>query len=240
MNGFQKHHRSFTQKTFKNKSGKAATNKKENPLNEESHWNTVFNHHASYDEKIIEEINQHPVKDSLGTTPNKNEIKKSNIKNEKRQSTRHIPTYHRHGKNLPSDALDLIIEAIQEFWHRETDFKVWHITKLNILYKGKGDQQELNNYRGICLKETCAKIISTIVSSRLLQHLKTFGSKLQFGMVGCQEAQQTLEKALHLRCQHGLETFALFVDLIKAFDTVQHPLLSGILNNMESLTPKLK
>jgi hypothetical protein len=48
-------------------------------------------------------------------------------------------------------------------------------------------------------------------------------------MVGCQEAQHTLKKALHLRRQHGLETYTLFVDLVKAFDTVQHPLLFDIL-----------
>jgi hypothetical protein len=132
-------------------------------------------------------------------------------------------------KNLPNEALDFVVEMIQEFWQQKIDFKAWHVTKLNILYKGKGDQQDLNNYRGICLKESCTKIISAIVANRLLQHLKTFGSKTQFGMVGCQEAQHTLKKALHLSCQQGLETYALFVDLVKAFDTVQHPLLFDIL-----------
>jgi hypothetical protein len=132
-------------------------------------------------------------------------------------------------KNLPNEALDFIVETIQDFWQQETDFKAWHVTKLNILYKGKGDQQDLNNYRGICWKESCTKIVSAIVTNRLLQHLKTFGSLTQFGMVGCQEAQHTLKKALHLRCQHGLETYTLFIGLVKAFDTIQHPLLFGIL-----------
>ncbi len=106
------------------------------------------------------------------------------------------------------------------------------MTKLNILYKGKGkgDQQVLNNNRGIHLKETYTKIVSIIISSRLY-HLETFGSKMQFGMVDCQKAQHTLKKAFHLRCQHSLETLALFVDIVKAFDTVQHPLLFGILKS---------
>ncbi len=108
-----------------------------------------------------------------------------------------------------------------------------------MLYKGKGDQQDLNNYRGICRKESCAKIISTIISSQLLQHLKTFGSKTQFGMVGCQEAQHTLKKTLHLRHQYELETYALFVDLVKSFDTMQHPLLFGILKNYRIPVGKL-
>jgi hypothetical protein len=48
-------------------------------------------------------------------------------------------------------------------------------------------------------------------------------------MVGCQEAQHSLKKALILRRQHGLPTYALFIDLVKAFDTIQHPLLFQIL-----------
>ena len=75
-NGFQKHHRPLTQKFFKNILGKTATNKTENWLNVESHWNNVFNHHATYDKKIIEEIEQLPVEDTLGITPSKNKIKK--------------------------------------------------------------------------------------------------------------------------------------------------------------------
>jgi hypothetical protein len=108
---------------------------------------------------------------------------------------------------------------------KETDFKAWHVTKLNKLYKGKGDQQDLNNYRGILLKEPCTKIVSTIKSSRLLQHLTSFGSKSQFGMVGCQETQHTLKKVFCLRGQHRLETYTLFVNLVKDFGIVQHPLL---------------
>jgi hypothetical protein len=47
-------------------------------------------------------------------------------------------------------------------------------------------------------------------------------------MLGCQEAQHTLRKALLLR---------FFIDLIKAFDMVQHLLLFDILKGMESPTP---
>jgi hypothetical protein len=216
------------QKLFKNKGGKLATNPKENKKNIESHWKTVFNRHATYCPHIVEEIEQHPIQDALGTMPQKSEIKKAitKMQSDKAPGASQLTTDML--KNLPEDALNLIVEIIQEFWQNNTDFQSWHVTKLNILYKGKGDPQDLNNYRGICLKESCAKIVSTIVSDRLLKHLKSFGSKTQFGMRGCQEAQHTLKKALLLRRQHGLETYALFVDLVKAFDTVQHPLLFDI------------
>jgi hypothetical protein len=62
-------------KKIKNKTEKIATNKKENQLNLETHWNTVINHHAAYDE-IIEEIKQCPVEDSLEITLSKKILEK--------------------------------------------------------------------------------------------------------------------------------------------------------------------
>jgi len=113
--------------------------------------------------------------------PTKDKIRRTiaKMKSDKAPGTSQLTTNML--KNLPKDALTFVTETIQEFWQQDTDFSSWHITKLNILYKGKGDPQDLNNYRGICLKETCTKIISSIVSHRLLLHLKTFGSKTQFG-----------------------------------------------------------
>jgi hypothetical protein len=201
---------------------------------------TPFNHHATYNASVINEIQQHTINNSLGETPSRREIQNAirKMKCDKALGAPQLTTDML--KNLPNDALNFIVEAIQEFWHHETEFKAWHVTKLNILYKGNGDHQDLNNYRGICLKESCAKIISTIISNPLFCHLKTFGSKTQFGMLGFQEAQHTLKKALHLRRHHGLETYALFVALVKAFDTVQHPLLFGTLSRYGVPEPLIK
>ena len=88
MNGFENHHRKMVQKLFKNKEGKIASNKKENYRLVESHWNTVFNQQAVYDEKIIDEIEQRPIEDSLGTIPNKKEIIKVQEKTLEKNKTR--------------------------------------------------------------------------------------------------------------------------------------------------------
>ncbi len=104
-----------------------------------------------YDEKIINKIEQRPIEDSLGTIPSKKEIIKAikRTKSDKALGISQLTTDML--KNLTNDALEFVIEMIQEFWNQETDFTAWHVTKLNILYKGKGDPQDLNNYRGICL-----------------------------------------------------------------------------------------
>jgi hypothetical protein len=63
----------------------------------------------------------------------------------------------------------------------------------------------------------------------LLKKLKQINPTSQFGHVGCQEAQHRIKRALLLCHQHGIESYAVFVDLVKAFETVHHKLLYRIL-----------
>ncbi len=57
--------------------------------------------------------------------------------------------------------------------------------------------------------------------------------------IGCQEAQHIIKRALLLRRQHGLESYALFIDLVKALDTIQHALLLQALKKY-GIPPGLK
>ena len=71
--------------------------------------------------------------------------------------------------------------------------------------------------------------MSSIISKCLLKQLKKIGAPTQFGHVGCQEAIHTIRNLLTTRRHHGKETYVLFVDLVKAFDTVDHEVLFQIL-----------
>ncbi len=77
MEGFQKHHRKANQELFINQSGAVAANQKENYQIVESHWNSVFNRHATYNENIIDKIHQCHVQHSLGLTPQKDKIRRT-------------------------------------------------------------------------------------------------------------------------------------------------------------------
>jgi hypothetical protein len=46
---------------------------------------------------------------------------------------------------------------------------------------------------------------------------------------GCTDALFAIKTALQTRKQHGKNTWAIFVDLVKAFDTADHKLLFMIL-----------
>ncbi len=80
--------------------------------------------------------------------------------------------------------------------------------------------------------------MSIIIARRLLKKFRDINPTTQFGHIGCQEALHIIKRALLLRRQHGLESYAMFIDLVKAFDTVNHKLMCQILLKY-GLPPKL-
>jgi hypothetical protein len=182
------------------------------------------------DYTVLENIPKHEIQHHMGDVRSWFEIKKAiqRMANTKAPGKSGLTTDML--KNLPPKGFQLYVDLIQDYWkNQDIDYDTWHITTLSNIYKGKGDLQDPNNHQGICLKETSYKVVSIIIANRLLQRLKQLGANTQFGHIGCQEAQHIIKRALLLRRQHGLESFVLFVDLVKAFDTIQHTLLVQIL-----------
>ena len=63
-------------------------------------------------------------------------------------------------------------------------------------------------------------------------HVRDNGLESQCGFLrskSCNDAVFPLKTALQLRKEHGLESFVVFVDLVKAFDTVNHELMFLVL-----------
>jgi hypothetical protein len=93
------------------------------------------------------------------------------------------------------------------------------------------------NWKPICLKETATKIISTIIAKWLLNHLNTIGACTQFGHIRCQEAIHSLRNLLITRRHHGKESYVLFMDQIKAFDSVDQNVMFIILEKYKTFLP---
>ena len=62
--------------------------------------------------------------------------------------------------------------------------------------------------------------------------LEKHGTKHQYGATpncGCQDGNFTLKSILHLQQQHNQDTYIVFADLVKAYDTYNHELMLKIL-----------
>jgi hypothetical protein len=231
MEGFTKHHRTYRPTNFKYKNGTEAKSDNENAEILNTHFNSLFNSQVQVDFAVLNNLPQCEIRHEFGEKPTSAEVQKAinSMPYDKSPGQSGLSTDMI--KNLPPRAFNYYVKLIQDFWTEpDTDFASWHVTLLKVLYKGKGDPQDPNNNRGIALKETSAKVLSIIIATRLLKRLKELNPTSQFGHVGCQEAQHTIKRALLLRRQHGLESYAVFVDLVKAFDTVHHKLMYEILS----------
>ena len=101
-----------------------------------------------------------------------------------------------------------------------------------VLLPKKGDLSLCKNWRGICLLDVASKIFSSVLVARMGVVMEKFGFDAQVGFRwdrGTTDGLFTTFVGLSKRKEHGLETWALFIDLVKAFDTVPREALFAVL-----------
>jgi len=101
-------------------------------------------------------------------------------------------------------------------------YEEWLAAGTKLLPK-KGDLHMAQNWRAICLLDIASKILSNILVSRMQKVQEAEGLETQSGfrgMRGCIDGLFSVCVALQKRKEHNLSTWALFIDLVKAFDTV--------------------
>ena len=107
----------------------------------------------------------------------------------------------------------------------------WDIAKLVLLAK-KGDLSLCKNWRGICLLDIASTILSSLLVWRMQIVMEEEGMEEQADF---QQFRETIDGlfvvniGLQKRKEHNLETCALFIDLVKAFDFVPREALFAVL-----------
>ena len=106
---------------------------------------------------------------------------------------------------------------------------IWKIAKVIPVFK-QGDRSDEDNYRPISLLSCFEKVLERLMCKRMLDFLKKHKIlyKLQFGFRENHSTSLALIEALneiYLKLDEGKFVLGVFLDLKKAFDTIDHKIL---------------
>jgi len=143
------------------------------------------------------------------------------------------PEYIQHGG---SDALRTLHKIVTQVWKEEVVPEERHQGIIISLYKGKVSKSECSNYRGITLLSVPGKVFAHIILARikptLLSHRRPQQSGFTPGRSTCDRIATFKCNIEQWRQDFGYPTFAAFVDLCAAFDSLSRSALWLLLTRL--------
>ena len=199
------------------------------------------------DQGIIELLDQRPVNHLLAAEPDEHELWKV-LKNRKCGSApggdgKFVDFYKALCAPLEGGSgrgLTQLLEVVRYIWRTEKVEESWLVGKLRLLPKS-GDLSNPNNWRGITLLAVIAKLFCSVLSNRMTSHMQVIGLEAQCGFMPGKstiDAIFTMRVSLQKRFRFQKDTWVLFVDFVKAFDTVPREMLFKVLARL-GFPPKI-
>jgi hypothetical protein len=218
----------------KSKAGIVLTERAEKQARWVEHYSELLNLPSEVDMEAVARLEQRPIFEMLAADISLAEVKKAaqQMKNEKAAGMDGIPAdvFKYGGERL----LEVLHRVIQKVWEGGEVPQAWKDAMICSLFK-KGDRAVCGNFRGISLLATAGKLLTRIIITRLAKHCECLLPETQCGfrkgrstidMLFC--ARLTQEKCAEFR----VDMWAVFVDLTKAYDTVNRKGLFAILQRM--------
>jgi Reverse transcriptase (RNA-dependent DNA polymerase) len=232
----------YVPKRFADSNGVLATTDAANAEIVRSHFDSVYNRRTDVDPSVLSELRQRGVEEGLAAEPTAGEVATHlrKAKKGKAPGDNGLPVELFQALASQEDGLALIHDVVKDFWRtgasalsdqQQCCFDEWCVGRLKLLPK-KGDPSNPSNWRGIMLLDVMLKVVDSIIAERLDRLLRTVGVEYQNGFRGgrgCSDAIFALKMALLKRKEHGLGSWVLFVDLVKAFDSVDRTVMLEIL-----------
>ena len=207
--------------------------KKESEQGGRSTFNQLLNRPSAADQEALQQIPQKPLLEDLDLPPSVDEVKTA-IKE------------MNGGKTPGTDGIHLELYKVI----CTTDFKAFHDILVSILeeecmpadfrdaiiftlYKKKGATSDCRNSRGISLLSIAGKILALILLNRLITIVSE--SNLPEAQCGFRSGRSTIDMMLAVRqvkekcVEQQMDLYSVFIDLTKAFDTVNRQALWTIL-----------
>ena len=233
--------RPSAERTMKKPDGSLCSSPEENAGVFRNHFEKLYGRTAAFDPSVLDLLETMPAVPNCDHTPTSEEIMAAchKLKDKSPGESGLTPQMWK-ALTTNQETFALLENVIVEFWESELTPSEWEKGLLTILAK-KGDLSLPDNYRGIMLLEAVYKIVSIILHGRLLPIEERLDHETQCGFRpgrGCSDGVFTLKLALKKRREHGLESWVLFIDLVKAFDRVPRELLWKVLEKF-GVPPKL-
>jgi hypothetical protein len=129
------------------------------------------------------------------------------------------------GEEGPSQLARVLLGLFNRMWQDQYVPACWRRAQIVSIFKGKGDPLDMNDYRGISLMPVPLKLLLVIMAARLERVLAARGllAREQAGFrqgEECAGQAAALYEVLQRRRLKDKQTYAMFVDLSKAYDIV--------------------
>ena len=197
------------------------------------HFGTLLNQESDVDPTALDELPSLPPMHNLDQPPTFLEVLSAirSLKNNKSPGNDNIPAeLLKQGGYLGMRALHGYITKV---WAEENVPQQWRDANVVTIYKNKGDKAVCGNSRGISLLAAAGKVLAKVMLQRLINNITE--SILPESQCGFRKSRSTVDMIFTARQlqekareQHQ-DLFMAFVDLSKAFDTVQRELLWKVL-----------
>ena len=130
-----------------------------------------------------------------------------------------------------ADMAKWLHRVISVVWQSGNCPQDWKRALIVPLFK-KGDRSKCDNYRGISLLSVPGKVYTLVLLNRVKDYVDDRLSELQCGFRpnrGCPDQIFPLRKTMELAVEHDAPLYACFIDLRKAYDSVNRAHLWRIL-----------
>lgn len=121
-----------------------------------------------------------------------------------------------------------LCEPITHIFHKSVAEGVfpreWKLSYVCPIYK-YGFKSSITNYRPVCIQSSLAKLFEKLILSQLISAFKNIISTRQHGFISGRSTTTNLyiyTDYIYNALDHGFSEHALYTDLSKAFDTVNH------------------
>jgi hypothetical protein len=105
----------------------------------------------------------------------------------------------------------------------------WRHQNLKLLFKGKGDVEDVNAYRGISLSSTLYNLLDRVLHNRIYSSLIHCIPENQYGFVRGKSTIKAVRKLVNeineVVYEKKKPLYAMFLDLRKAFDTIDREVM---------------